>query len=166
MYGLPDKNAETYALQLADGRSSEPKTIESKLAVSAFENVVGQAGCSDRVVRTDSGSIRTFSIVDGRQEPVVSLRINYGGDRGYHAKVVLQRGRVQKQVDLDGSFEAAVNKILRHVRDPAALKRGKTGVIAVPDLSFEELVEAGHSLKGPAHQFLDSKDGKKPPNYQ
>lgn len=119
-------NRESYAFTTPKGVVRAPKKADSGRSIDAFFTAAQQAtaelGCI--VEARDEGDVSTFTIVHPESAGLPQLQVNYGGVRGYHAKIVLPASKGQVQVDSD-NVDSAVRQVLNYLKNPAVADEKK-----------------------------------------
>ncbi len=117
---LAGLNRATYYFS-ADGRISQPKNPSSRVSIEAFVKVLDLRGLEYTVEERTGGSVHTCSIK--QNDAVASLQVNYGGNHGYHAKVVLKAKDGQRELGVQNGVDVAARKILKYLEDPSSVER-------------------------------------------
>ncbi len=113
-----------------DGKIARPKNDDSHKSIKAVFSVLDRAEEIGVIVdEVTKGSVHMVKLthVDTRAEAVLS--INYGGSKGYHAKVILGNGQ---QVSVENGSDIA-RKIANYLKAPkqheAKKKTGKVPIV-------------------------------------
>lgn len=142
---LEGLDVERYAF-LTPAGSVLPKRENCRLAVKVFVDALAEVGSLDMICdEQPSDSGLTAAIIHPENtEPVAVLSVNYGAKGYYHAKVVLQNGKVRKDLVVEDSA-SALKRLVNHLTNPSALKpKRKTGsrpIVVDPDI--EDVLESG-----------------------
>lgn len=131
----------------AGERSCQPKNPESRLSVVAFLKVLDDVADLECIVQENTdGCLHNCVLKHAGTDAKASLKINYGGNNGYLAKVLLQTKDGQRQVSVQNGIDVAARKIMKYLRDPSTAER--TTRIRKPQIDASFVQEVESALRG------------------
>jgi len=137
MQGL---SRETYDLSV-DGKVLPPKKPESKASVAAFLRVLDSDLDFLADEMRENSSLRATLVTDVAS---AVLSVNYGGENGYTAKVLMEKENVKQELAVDGGVDAAERKLVKVLTDPAyrlEKKKRKTTSINLRTIQDDEYLD-------------------------
>ena len=142
MQGL---SRETYDLSV-DGKVLPPKREDSRNSVAVFLRVLNRAESVDCIAEEfkEGGSIRRVTVFNVNTGVSAVLSVNYGGGKGYTAKVLMEKDNVQQELAVDGGVDAAERKLVKVLTDPAyhlEKKKRKTTSINLRAIQDDEFLD-------------------------
>ena len=106
---------ETYDLSV-DGKVLPPKKPESKASVAVFLRILDSGLDFIAEEQHETSSLKATLVTDVAS---VVLSVNYGGEKGYTAKVLMEKENVLQELAVDGGVDAAERKLRKVLTDPA-----------------------------------------------
>ncbi|VVB81929.1 Uncharacterised protein [uncultured archaeon] len=116
---LQGLSRETYDLSV-DGKTLHPKREDSRVSVAAFLRVLDNSNLDSVVESFDDKTTLGATLLNVSTGASAVLSVNYGGLKGYTAKVLMERNGVQQELAVDGGVDAAERKLAKVLHDPAA----------------------------------------------
>ncbi|MCX6709054.1 MAG: hypothetical protein NTW67_05420 [Candidatus Woesearchaeota archaeon] len=139
---LQGLSRETYDLSV-DGKVLPPKREDSRNSVAVFLRVLDRAESVDCIAEEfeEGGSIRRVTVFNVNTGVSAVLSVNYGGGKGYTAKILMRKEEVQQELAVDGGVDVAERKLLKVLTDTdyrLEKKKKKTTSFNIPVISDED----------------------------